>query len=713
MRLLVTLTVMLPLLALAAFAIDERARLWQDARRDTEGTLSILHRNMQTLLETHELVLDLVEDQIRDMTDAEIAEGAVSQRLATLVHRLQHTVSLLVQDAEGRVLAASRPFRPGHSNADMDHFIAQRDAPQVHYISDVYTGRVSGALSFAMSRRRSGADGSFAGTIHVAISPIEVAQGFRAAMGNLGGVALLVRDDGRVLVREAVNADATLPGVEAGAAAAWTRLDTWRQVAPFPLRVGYFVDLPARKAACWRQLLWTAALTLLVILLLSGAAWMTWRSATDRAEALAELRQEAERRHRAEAALLEGRAMEALGRMARGVAHDFNNLLTVVLGNLETLEESLTDPVLRGMAQRTIGAAEASARLASSLMAYARTQVLRVEPVDAAALMDGLLPVLRDLATPAITLRLETERGLPQCLADPAQLQAAVGNLVSNARDAILQSASERRQPGHILISIRRATPPPGAAKLAAGCIGLSVSDNGGGMAPDVLKHAFEPFFTTKPPGAGSGLGLSQVFGVITQLGGTVALHSEAGEGSAVTLYLPQAGTAVASPPAAPPPAEIPAPEAIPAPGQEPAAGPPPSARILVVDDQPELRAMISRMLTLAGYQVVTAAGGREALALMQAEPGFALVLSDVLMPEDVGGVELAGRIRAGWPGTPVLLMSGYTPDAVATEAAADGFLHKPFTRQALQAEVRQLIARAAGGRGGGDVPPGGPLSPD
>ncbi|MBU8545703.1 MULTISPECIES: ATP-binding protein [Roseomonadaceae] len=695
MRLLLALTVVLPLLALVAFAIDQRAQLWQDARRDTEGTLSILYRNMQTLLETHELVLDLVEDQIRDMTDAEIAEGAVSQRLATLVQRLQHTVSLLVQDAEGKVLAASRPFVPGHSNADMDHFIAQVDAPQVHFISDVYTGRVSGARSFAISRRRSLADGSFAGTIHVAISPIAVAQGFRAAMGNLGGVALLVRDDGRVLVRESANADAALASMETAAEYGWMRLDAWRQVAPFPLRVGYFVDLPARKAACWRQLLWTAALTLLVILLLSGAAWMTWRSATDRAEALAELRQEAERRHRAEAGLQEARAMEALGRMARGVAHDFNNLLTVVLGNLETLEESLTDPVLRGMAQRTIGAAEASARLAASLMAYARTQVLRVEAVDAAALMHDLLPVLRDLASPSITLRLEAEPGLPPCLADPAQLQAAVGNLVSNARDAILQTAGlqtagERRMPGHILISIRRATPPPGAAKLAAGCIGLSVSDNGGGMAPNVLKHAFEPFFTTKPAGSGSGLGLSQVFGVITQLGGTVALHSEAGEGSAVTLYLPMAGTAEAPLPAEAQAAEIQAPE--------PAPEPAPSARILVVDDQAEIRTMISRMLTMAGYQVVTAAGGREALARMEAEPRFALVLSDVLMPEDIGGVELAGRIRAGWPGTPVLLMSGYTPDVVGTEAAADGFLHKPFTRQALQAEVRQLLARAAGG---------------
>ncbi|MGX9965510.1 ATP-binding protein [Roseomonas sp. F4] len=703
MLLLLALTVLLPLMTLAGVATERRAQIWREAQRDTEGTLAVIHRHVQTLLETQELLLDLAEDKIRGLSDAEISAGPSGERLTALVARLDQTVSLVVADAQGRVLASSTPQPPGLDISDMEHFIARRESPLPYVISRPYVGRLSGQLSFALSRRRGPPDGPFIGTIHVAISPMAVREIFRTAMAQLGGAAVLLREDGALLAREPqieaewLGPDSPLLRTRNGGLV-WgessldgaMRLYAWRDVAPFPLRVAYGVDLPARLEMWQRETTWLAALTLLVILVLSGAAWMTWCGASGRARALAELKREAERRHAAEAKLQEARAMEALGRMARGVAHDVNNLLTVVIGNLETLEESVTDPALRGVARRTLGAAEASAQLAASLMAYARTQVLRVEPVDLSTLLNSLLPVLGDLATPAIVLRLEADPGLPACLADPAQLQAAVGNLVSNARDAILHGKGQARLPGRISIAIRRAALAEGER------IALSVEDSGGGMPAEVLAHAFDPFFTTKPAGAGSGLGLSQVYGVVTQLGGQVALQSEVGKGTTVTLYLRLATgqTAAAGPVSAP---VRPAPPSILS--ADPSAGAaeaPAGAHILVVDDQPEIRAMITRMLTMAGYRVAAVGGGAEALARLKAGESFDLVLSDVLMPDDLDGLDLAARIGAGWPDLPVLLMSGCAPDVAALGGAEDGFLRKPFARQALLAAVSARVAHPA-----------------
>ncbi|MBU8540944.1 ATP-binding protein [Falsiroseomonas tokyonensis] len=704
MMALLALIVLLPVLVLVAVGSDRRRMVLEEARRDAEATASIMQQHARRLFETQELVLELVADMISDMEEAAIASDGLRRQLLSIVARLDQTDSLWITNAEGDVLASTVPFAPGRNLADLESFREQRDRAQPRYIGSRYVSPATGRPSFAISRRRISPDGRFNGTIHAVISPEVLEEAFAVASTSASGAASLMRTDGLLLVRlpaggeglrlaasstlvqamarshdaGVFRTDSSVDGVE--------RLYAYRRVQPFPLYVSFGVDLQARLDGWWQGMLRQAATALAIILLLSGAAWMAWRGAVGRSRALAELRQEAELRHLAEAQLREARALEALGRMARGVAHDFNNLLTVVLGNLEALEEATMDPVLRGVAQRTRRAAEASAHLASSLLAYARTQVLRLQALPVGSLLQDMLPVLQDLATPAIEVRLQTEPELPRCALDPAQLQAAICNLVSNARDAILGGEAATRRPGRILIGAARAQlPDAGVSVDAPGFVAIAITDNGPGMSEDVAARAFEPFFTTKPAGAGSGLGLSQVFGLVTQLGGRMALRSAAGEGTTVTLYLPEARTPLAQQQQDPRAGGGGADAAMPPPGR--------AARILVVEDQPEIRAMIERMLARSAHRVQSVPGGREALALMQAGERFDLVLSDVLMPDDVEGMALAQRIHALRPETAVLLMSGYVPDGEVTTGAVQGFLRKPFTRRALQEAVQQALA--------------------
>jgi signal transduction histidine kinase len=632
------LSVLLPFALFAAVALDTRGRLFAEARRDAEATAEVLRAHATKVFETQELVLDTMEDMVRGTPDEVLRRPEASARLAALAARLEQTVSLWIADAEGSIVAASLPWSPALNVAETDYFRAQIEGPVPRFVGTPFVGRTTGMPSFSMSRRRPAEDGRFAGTLHVAVSPRYFEENFRLADRGAGAAALL-REDGVVLARNPpaergarlgpdspmrrALEEGQMAGVITGVSSldGTPRLYAFRRIGPFPVYVGYGVDMPARLAA-WRQGIARYGLAALAsALLLSAATWLAWRSAASRASALSALQAEAERRHRAETRLQEARSLEALGRMARGVAHDFNNLLTVVIGNLETLEEIGGDAAARGAATRARKAAEAGAQLATSLLAYARTQVLRIEPVAVDALLRDLHPVLQDLATPAVPVTLDLQPGLPRCLVDVAQLRAAIGNLVSNARDAMPDGGRIR-----IVVDVAAEAPPgrvqPGGA---ARFVRIGVRDTGSGMPPEVAQRACEPFFTTKHGGGGSGLGLSQVFGLMHQLGGHVALDSAAGHGTEVTLHLP---VAPESAEAATPPGDAAGP---------PAAPPCPSGRrILVVDDQPEIRALARAMLSRAGHAVSTASGGQEALALLGAQDRFDLVLTDIVMPGDL-----------------------------------------------------------------------------
>jgi two-component system, cell cycle sensor histidine kinase and response regulator CckA len=374
--------------------------------------------------------------------------------------------------------------------------------------------------------------------------------------------------------------------------------------------------------------------------------------------------------------LHQAQKMEAVGRLAGGVAHDFNNLLTVILGYGDLLLEQLADDrVLYQEVDEIRRAADRAATLTQQLLTFSRRQVLSLRPVDLDAVLGGMAGMLRRLIGEDIelTLRLGGERAFTRV--DPVQVEQIVMNLAVNARDAmprggrlVIETASVEL--GHIAAP-RRAV-EPGAYVM------LSVADTGHGMDAATQEHLFEPFFTTKAPGLGTGLGLSTVYGIVRQSGGTVQVTSEPGSGSTFRIYLPRV--------AGGPDAEVASPRI------ERRGG---SESVVLVEDEPLVRNLVSGVLRQNGYRVVEFANGREVLARgARGLDDIQLLVTDVVMP-GLNGVALAGELARGRPGLRVLFLSGYAQDLVepaATSGPGRAFLAKPFTPDTLLRQVRELL---------------------
>ena len=386
------------------------------------------------------------------------------------------------------------------------------------------------------------------------------------------------------------------------------------------------------------------------------------------------------KRVQAEAVLREAQKMQAIGQLTGGIAHDFNNLLTVILGNLELARGKLTnDTVLAARIERAVWAAQRGATLTSQLLAFARRQPLAPGPINLAASIPDILPLLRRTLGEHIEIRFVDTAGLWPAMADAAQLENAVLNLALNARDAM---------PGGGRLTIELANKVLDEdyarrhAEVTAGDYAMiAVSDTGHGMTQDVLGRVFEPFFTTKPDGKGTGLGLAMVFGFVKQSGGHVKIYSEPGEGTTVRIYLPRATGAQA--------------QAAPRIGS-PVDLPRGSATILVVEDEPAVREVAVAILTDLGYRVLQAADGDEGLLTFGAHAGdVALLLTDVVLPGSLRGRELADRITAVRPQVRVLFMSGYTENAIVHGGRLDDgvqLISKPFKREQLARRVADLL---------------------
>ncbi|WP_291298752.1 ATP-binding protein [Elioraea sp.] len=353
--------------------------------------------------------------------------------------------------------------------------------------------------------------------------------------------------------------------------------------------------------------------------------------------------------------------MAALGQLTGGIAHDVNNMLTVVSLNLDLLADDVAPGTLAGEAlEAARHAAGGGAALTAQLLAFARRQPLSPEAVDVALLFDELRPMLAHSLGGGVTAVLEAAPGTAPVLADAAQLRSALLNLAINARDAMPAG-------GTICIS---AAPAKGG-----GAVAFAVADNGTGMPKEVAARAFEPFFTTKPSGKGTGLGLSQVYGFVTQSQGTITIESEPGAGTIVRFTLPEA--------------------AAPARAAHGRAGAVPGgASILVVEDEPELRAAVVAMCQGAGLSVATAANAAEALGRLEA--GFVpdLLFTDINLGPGPDGVALAAVAERRLPGLPVLFASGFAADANLPEGAR--VLHKPYAREALLAALADMLNHEA-----------------
>ncbi|HEY2981352.1 MAG TPA: ATP-binding protein [Anaerolineales bacterium] len=381
--------------------------------------------------------------------------------------------------------------------------------------------------------------------------------------------------------------------------------------------------------------------------------------------ALDDLNRDLERRVQARSAeLWQAQRMEAIGRLAGGVAHDFNNILTVILPCANYLAEKAPTAPLREAAVDVVDAAQRAASLTSQLLAFACKQVLDPRVIDVNGVVSSLERMMRKIIGENVRLEADLAPMPMLVMTDAAQLEQVIVNLVTNARDAMPAGGLVRIQVGCTNLTDNE---KPG---LAGEYVTLVVSDNGAGMDENTRQHVFEPFFTTKAAGRGTGLGLATAQGFVLQSGGQIEVESDIGKGSSFRIYLPRRADA--------PPAQ--ADFSI--------------ETVLLVDDQEMVRRVAQRILEHAGYRVLVASEGEEALRVAQQHDGsIDILVSDVMMP-GMSGVELSKRITSIRPRIKVLLISGYLADAELHKLGAGGahFLAKPFTLTALCDKVRDIL---------------------
>ena len=379
-----------------------------------------------------------------------------------------------------------------------------------------------------------------------------------------------------------------------------------------------------------------------------------------------------------EAQLQQARRLETIGQLTGGVAHDFNNLLTVILGNADLLAEQLVDqPRLLPLAEMTRTAAERGAELTQRLLAFARRQALQPLSVDAHQLLANMDALLRRTLPANIDLELVRGAGLWPTLVDPAQLESAVLNLVINARDAMPSAGKITLETSNAWIDQHYAERHPDVAP--GQYVLLSVSDTGAGMSAEHLARVFEPFFTTKDVGKGTGLGLSMVYGFVKQSGGHIKLYSEPGHGTTARLYLPRAE----GPPDAPPTVLR---------SERDFRG---TARVLVVEDDPLVLRHARDVLVGLGYRVTVADTGVAALAILREHSDFDLLFTDVVMPGELNGRQLAEAALALHPSLKVLYTSGYTENAIVHHGRLDRGVHllpKPYRSIDLARKVHGVL---------------------
>jgi PAS domain S-box-containing protein len=391
-------------------------------------------------------------------------------------------------------------------------------------------------------------------------------------------------------------------------------------------------------------------------------------------------REQEEELQRVRAALVQSQKMEAVGQLTGGIAHDFNNLLTVVLGNIELIDDcgELDKERIRRLAGGARRAAERGAALTERLLAFSRRQTLRPQTTDVNKLVNGTSELLRNTLGEGIAIKTTLATGLWRAFVDPNQLENALINLSVNGRDAMPSGGTLTIETSNAYLDKDYAAAHP---EVAAGqYVMLAVSDTGAGMSAETVARAFEPFFTTKPVGQGTGLGLSQVYGFVGQSNGHITLCSELGAGTIVNIYLPRLvgaeETAVREPVA----------EMAPIHGT-----------LLVVEDDGDVREYVVTALTRLGYRVLEAGEASAALSIIERHPEVILLLTDVGLP-GLNGRQLAEEVSRRCPEIKVLFISGYARHAIVHNGVLDNgveILSKPFTVNGLGRKVTQILQQA------------------
>lgn len=391
-----------------------------------------------------------------------------------------------------------------------------------------------------------------------------------------------------------------------------------------------------------------------------------------------ELAREIAARQDAEEALRQAQKMEAVGHLTGGLAHDFNNLLTAVIGNLELMGDYIEPgSILEELKRNTESAARRGADITARLLAFSRKQNLAPRPTDVNLLVTGMKELFSGAVSEDVEIELALTKGLESAIVDPSQLENTLLNLVNNSRSAVPEGGTITIETSAIELDAKDTADFDNVAP--GHYIRIEVRDTGAGISPEDLSQVFEPFFTTKDVGEGSGLGLSMVYGFIKQSGGQLSIESEVGHGTSVSFILPS----------------VKWPEAGAAPPGGVQGKPSGTETILVVEDDDDVRALLTTALTRLGYRVIEAANGPAALAVLEDTSDIDLLLTDLVMPHGMNGRQIAEAVLARDPSTKVIYSSGYFEGGGRNGARLEEgmeFLGKPYDVSTLAAKVREVL---------------------
>ncbi len=704
-RVLVAASLLVPLLLFAiASWLNYRAAL-ADATRELQHSSEVAREHAAKVFEGQSQVVDRVSDLVAGMDDAAVraSEQTLHQAFAGIVARLLHVQSVLLAGRDGHPLASAGVF-PVPRSVDLskrDYFRAVIDGYAGTYISGLQVGDVNRQLFFGLARPWTGPDGGLKGVIDVAVSPAYFQDFYKILVeeggdGPEGKVMTLVRRDGQILVRyppvsgpppklggdspffAAIRANPdegvfdSHSIVDANAPA---RIFAYRKVQGYPVYIVAGRSRSTIVAAWYRTMASHLIFGVPATLALFALTWTVMVRTQRERDARVRAEQEIERRQQAEATLLKAQRLEAVGQMTGGVAHDFNNLLMVILGSAEMALKRADDPArVRRLVAQIVTAVKRGSGITQQLLVFSGRQSSRPEIVDLNQRLEDFKPLLDRAARAAIRVEFYLEAGLRPVRLDPGHCEAAILNLVGNARDAMPDG-------GTIRIATRNVTLAEGElGELPAGrYVRISVSDTGTGMTPETAAKAFEPFFTTKGVGKGTGLGLSQVFGFARQAGGDLRIATALGQGTTVEILLPAAAEHEIADHLAQPSAPV----------LRPANG----EVVLVVEDEAGVLGVTVESLHDLGYGTLTAHSAQAALDRLRGPERVDVMLSDVVMPDGMTGFQLAAEATRLRPDLKVLLTSGDSAGLDSEASQGIPVLAKPYDVDTLAAELSTMLA--------------------